>query len=61
LKLVEELTKLIPTVTDKTIQIKLAEVITFLKPIEKNQNVKDDNIISLLQYHQLVNEIKSVK
>jgi hypothetical protein len=61
LKLVEELTKLIPTITDKTIQIKLAEVITFLKPIEKNQNVKDDNIISLLQYHQLVNEIKSVK
>jgi hypothetical protein len=61
LKLVEELTKLIPTVTDKTIQIKLTEVITFLKPIEKNQNVKDDNIISLLQYHQLVNEIKSVK
>jgi hypothetical protein len=61
LKLVEELTKLIPTITDKTIQIKLTEVITFLKPIEKNQNVKDDNIISLLQYHQLVNEIKSVK
>ena len=60
-KLVTELTNLIPTITDKTIQIKLTEVITFLKPIGKNQNVKDDNIISLLQYHQLVNEIKSAK
>lgn len=60
-KLIKELNTLIPTVADKTIQIKLAEVITFLKPIEKNQSVKDDNIISLLQYHQLVNEIKSVK
>lgn len=60
-KLVTDLTKLIPTISDKTIQIKLAEVITFLKPIEKKQTVKDDNIISLLQYHQLVNEIKSVK
>jgi hypothetical protein len=59
--LVKELNQLIPTVTDKTIQIKLNEVITFLKPIDKNQSVKDDNIISLLQYHQLVNEIKSVK
>jgi hypothetical protein len=27
------LTKLIPTISDKTIQIKLTEVITFLKPI----------------------------
>jgi hypothetical protein len=60
-KLVMDLNKLIPTVSDKTIQIKLSEVITFLKPIEKKQTVKDDNIISLLQYHQLVNEIKSAK
>jgi hypothetical protein len=60
-QLVKELTKLIPTVADKTIQIKLSEVVTFLKPIEKKQTVKDDNIITLLQYHQLVNEIKSVK
>jgi hypothetical protein len=60
-KLVLELTKLIPTIEDKTIQIKLVEVITLLKPIEKKANVKDDNIVSLLQFHQWVNEIKSVK
>jgi len=49
------------TVTDKTIQIKLNEVATFLKPLDKNQNVKDDNIVALLQFHQLVEELKAVK
>jgi hypothetical protein len=57
----EEITTLIPTVSDKTTQIKLAEVITLLKPLDKTQSVKDENIISLLQYHQLIDEIKSVK
>jgi hypothetical protein len=57
----EEITALIPTITDKTTQIKLAEVITLLQPLDKTQSVKDENIISLLQYHQLIDEIKSVK
>ena len=57
----EEITALIPTIIDKTTQIKLAEVITLLHPLDKTQNVKDENIISLLQYHQLIDEIKSVK
>jgi hypothetical protein len=57
----EEITTLIPTVSDKTTQIKLAEVITLLQPLDKTQSVRDENIISLLQYHQLIDEIKSVK
>jgi hypothetical protein len=57
----EEITKLIPTVSDKTTQIKLAEVITLLKPLDKTQNVKDENVISLLQYYQLIEELKAVK
>ena len=57
----EELTQIIPTVTDKTTQIKLSEVVTLLKPLDKTQNVKDENIISLLQYHQLIEELKAVK
>jgi hypothetical protein len=56
-----QITQLSKTVTDKTIQIKLNEVATFLKPLDKNQSVKDDNIIALLQFHQLINELKSVK
>jgi hypothetical protein len=56
-----ELTELIQTVTDNTIKIKLNEVTNLLQPLGKNQNVKDENLISLLQYFQLVNELKSVK
>jgi hypothetical protein len=57
----EEITKLIPTVSDKTTQIKLVEVITLLKPLDKTQNVKDENVVSLLQYYQLIEELKAVK
>ena len=57
----KEITKLIPTVADKTTQIKLTEVITLLQPLDKTQTVKDENIISLLQYYQLIDELKSVK
>lgn len=54
----KELTQLNKSVTDKTIQIKLNEVINLIQPLSKNQNVRDENIISLLQYYQLVNELK---
>ena len=55
------LTIALPSIEDKTTQIKLKEVINFLQPLDKNQNVKDENIISLLQYHQLIKELKSIK
>lgn len=57
----DELTELSNSVSDKTIQIKLTEVINLLQPLGKNQNVKDENLISLLQYYQLANELKTVK
>ena len=56
-----ELNKLNQTVTDKTTQIKINEVVNILKPLDKNQNVKDDNLIALLQFHQLIAELKSAK
>jgi hypothetical protein len=56
-----ELLQLNKKVTDKTIKIKITEVANLLKPLDKNQNVKDDNIIALLQFHQLVEELKTVK
>jgi hypothetical protein len=56
-----ELNKLNQTVTDKTTQIKINEVVNLLKPLDKNQNVKDDNIIALLQFHQLIAELKTIK
>ena len=56
-----ELMKLNKIVTDKTTQIKINEVVNILKPLDKNQNVKDDNIIALLQFHQLIAELKTIK
>jgi hypothetical protein len=56
-----ELTELNKQVKDQTTQIKINEVINMIKPIEKTQNVKDENLVSLLQYYQLIQEIKSVK
>jgi hypothetical protein len=56
-----ELTKLNKTVTDQTIQIKINEVVNMVKPIEKTQNVKDESLVSLLQYYQLIDELKTTK
>ena len=55
------LIELKPLITDQTVQIKLNEVINLLYPLDKNQNIKDENVISLLQYHQLINELKAIK
>lgn len=56
-----QIAELSKTVVDKTTQIKLTEIVNILKPLDKNQNVKDDNITALLQFYQLIEELKSVK
>jgi len=56
-----ELTKLNKIVTDQTTKIKINEVVNMVKPIEKTHNVKDENLVSLLQYYQLIDELKTIK
>jgi hypothetical protein len=53
----ENLVKLKNKVDDKTVEIKLQEVINLIKPLSKKQVVKDEHLINLLQYHELVNEL----
>lgn len=55
-----ELKELIKKVNDPVTTIKLEEVIRIINPIEKNQNVKDINVEVLLQYYQLIKELKEV-
>jgi hypothetical protein len=55
-----ELSDLIKQVDDKTTEIKLNEVITLIKPISAKSSVKDEHLVSLLQYQQLAEEIKKV-
>lgn len=56
-----ELKVLIPEISDPTTKIKVKEIVNFLKPLDKTKNVKDDDIVLLLQYYQLVSELKSTK
>ncbi len=57
----KELKKLFETVSDKTTVIKLNEVIKIIRPISKIENVKDDDVLNLLQYSYLIEELKKAK
>lgn len=54
------LTNLNKSVTDKAIQIKINEVINILPSLGKNDKPNDDNLVNLLQYYQLVEELEAV-
>lgn len=54
----KELTKLVKKVNDPITSVKLKETISLIKPIEKM--VKDDDVVGLMQYYQLVNELKQI-
>lgn len=54
------LTELKDKVTDQRTQIKLNELVSIIKPIEKTESVKDEDILNLLQFHELVHEIKTL-
>lgn len=63
-KLIEvkvELSSLKDKAQDKVLQIKLNEVLNFVKPIGPNESIKDEVLIGLMQYYQLVNELKAIK
>jgi len=60
-KVKTELSDLVKQVDDKTTEIKLNEVITLIKPISNKSSVKDEHLVTLLQYQQLAEEIKNIK
>lgn len=45
--------------TDQVTRIKLNEVKNLIKPLCKKSSVHDDNVINLLNYYELVNELKT--
>ena len=53
------LTNLNEGVKDKTTQIKIEEVVKILPTIGKTSKVKDDDLINLLQYYDLIEELKT--
>lgn len=56
----ESLLKLLPKIEDTTIKIKVNETINLINPILESKTIKDDNIVALLQYQELHNELKKI-
>ena len=47
-------------VEDKAVSVKLNETKNMIKTLDKKSSVKDDNVINLLNYYELVNELKTI-
>jgi hypothetical protein len=60
LEVKSEIVGLKSQVKDKVVQIKLNEVLNFIKPLGSNDSIKDEVLIGLMQYYQLINELKAV-
>ena len=56
----EELNKLSKKVTSKATQIKLNEITNLLSPLNKTSKVDNDNLINLLQYYELLEELTNI-
>jgi len=52
------LSKQVENIKDKATQVKITEVAKFLTELKKTDKVGDDNLVDLLRYYQLVNEIQ---
>ena len=57
----KELIQISKEVDNAVIKIKLTEVVKLIVPIKENIGVKDEIIASILQYYDLIDELKSIK
>jgi hypothetical protein len=57
-KLQKELKVLTTKVDDKVVKIKLAEVTNLLKEVAAVKTIKDNHVLNLLRYHELIKELK---
>ena len=58
-KIKTQLNELSSQITDQTVQIKINEVINLIEELDKKSNVTSDNIVNILQYLELVEELKT--
>ena len=56
-----ELTAIKNKTDDKVLEIKLNEVLNFVKPLAPNEAIKDESLVGLMQYYQLISELKATK
>jgi hypothetical protein len=55
----KELIELKESSKDQVVKIKLEEVLKFVTPIKDNQSIKDETITGILQYFDLIDELKN--
>jgi hypothetical protein len=56
----ESLLKILPKIEDTTIKIKVNEVINLINPVLESKKLKDDHVVSLLQYQELYDELNKI-
>jgi hypothetical protein len=60
IELKEILKKESKEVDDKVMEIKIKEVTKLLTELGKNDKVSNDNLVDLLQYYELIKEIRNI-
>ena len=59
-KIANEVQKLSSKVKDQVVKIKLDEVAKAIAPLKKTETITDVHLINLMQYYDLVNELKTL-
>ena len=54
------LLKLKSKVSSKVVRIKINEVAKLLESLNKKHNIEDKDVLTILRYHELVNELKNI-
>lgn len=56
----QDLIVLKESLQNKTVEIKINEILNFIKPIGQKEAIKDEVLVGLMQYYQLVSELKAI-
>ena len=59
-KIKEAVKKLSSKVKDDVVKIKLDEVYKMIKPVSNKEKITDNHLVNLMQYYDLVNELKTL-
>ena len=59
-KIQVQITKLRPRIEDQIVKIKLDEISKSITPVKNTEKVTDNHLVSLMQYYELVGELKRV-
>tara|TARA_R100000700_G_C3174759_1_gene149463 strand:+ start:1795 stop:2649 length:855 start_codon:yes stop_codon:yes gene_type:complete len=58
--ILKEVNQLVKKVKDDVVKIKLQEVVKSITPLTKTEKVNDTHLVNLMQYYDLVNELKNL-